>query len=390
MGYGTYYTTSNYVKQDLLLPVEEFARKAKSQMAGVTYVTSSSSYGTYVPAVAGQGSPPSTYGVYMSSTAPGVTFPSSYGTYVSSEASEESTYSSYVMSMEAEEDDDKHWENIVADNRELRAVYMREKDDPRHRMGDLLEACFAIYKRLKKEKRLGPAPKNFYPWLDGIPEWERVVMIRDNLAVMGITAQEMQWGKARGLSRSDFISQVNLKPSMVKAFIYGVAYLDKAGRKKYKLSFAPGGMVTMGTQPFDTGNYRTVFSGLGWAIWVLSPKGNFYAGNHIKGQFHHSSFLSGEPVKCGGEMVARAGRLLLLTAKSGHYHPEISNFAYAVKVLHDKGVDPKTFKVMVWESSGAPSPVAITGERFLQNPYTYEVWGQGKLDPKEWDPRHQG
>lgn len=351
MGYG-YYSTTSYVKEDLLLPVEEFAKMAKTRLNDQAYVSSSS-----------------------------------YGVYRKVDVQEESNYGSFILSMEGEdEDDDDHWEDIVADNRQLQPMYMREKEDPRHRMGDLLEACFDIYRDLKRERRLGPNPKTFYRWLDDIPEWERIVMIRNMLAIMGITESEKQWAIKKGMKQKDFIRQVNLKPSMVKAFLYGVAYLDKAGRKQYKLAFAPDGGVRLGNRPFDTTNHRTVFSGRGWAIWVLSPKGNFYAGNHIKGQFHHSSFLAGEPVKCGGEMVVRAGSLLLLTGKSGHYRPEISNFAYSVKVLRDNGVDLDKLKVMVWKSVAAQTPVAISAARFMENPNKYSIWGQGKLDPKEWDP----
>jgi hypothetical protein len=351
VGNGYYYGT--YTKEDLLLPVEDFAKMAKQQLSGHIYVGSSSYSG--------------------------------YNNYVEQEISEESAYGSYISVMaDEEEDDDDHWEGIVADNRELNPFYQREKEDPRHRMGDLLAACFNVYKSLKKEKRLGPNPKTFYQWLDDIPEWERVVMIRNALVNMGMTPSEMRWARSRGLSQQEALSQLNLKPSMVKAFIYGVAYLDKAGRKRYKLAFTPNGMISLGARPFDTTNNRTVFSGVGWAIWVLSPKGSFYAGDHKKGQFHHSSFLAGEPVKCGGEMLARAGRLLLISAKSGHYRPQQQHFVYAIKVLHDKGVDLDKLNVVVWENNRAQAPIAVPASKYAKNFSDYEVWGMGKLDTKEW------
>jgi len=353
MGNGPYHS---YAKEDLRLPVEEFARKASSQMAASSVLDVDPSYGEYIMPAA---------------------------------VAEESAFARSFRSLEGKPDDeDAHWEHIVADNRELRGKYLMEQQDPRHRMGDLLEACLNIY--VQQKRQLGPKAAPFFQWLDNIPEWKRIVMIRDLLAGMKLSEAELRWLKQqseRGMSPPSMLSQIHVKPSLVKAFLYGVAYLDRAGRKKYRLSFPGAGRIQIGDRPFDTTHYKTVFSGPGWAIWVLSPQKKIYAGNHIMGQFHHSSFLAGGAVKCGGEMVARAGRLVLLTGKSGHYKPELSNLAYAVKVLREKGVDLNSFKVMLWDRYDHSQPIGVLAKQFLASPYKYDVWGNGKLDPKEWDPR---
>ena len=259
---------------------------------------------------------------------------------------------------------DTYWTQLVQiKNLELRDQDLLEKQDKKHRMGDLLEQCLKLYER----KKGAAGNKGFYEWLDAIPEWDRTVMIRDALALFGANS-------AQQAARPD---QLNLKPSMVKAFLYGVRYLDRAGRRQYRLTFS-GGLAKYEGKPFDTRNMRTVFSGPGCAIWVQSPKDHFYAGNHVTGQFHHSSFLSGNAVKCGGEIVASNGVIKLISAKSGHYQPSKTHFANAIKTLGQSGVNLNSLMVVVWvDKFSAPTMIAATD--FLKNPNVWETWGNGKI-----------
>lgn len=76
---------------------------------------------------------------------------------------------------------------------------------------------------------------------------------------------------------------------------------------------------------FQTQGLKTVVSGDGWGIFVVSPEGEMYAGKHIEGEFHHSSFLAGGPVMAAGELVVVNGEVRVITAKSGHYTPSRRN-----------------------------------------------------------------
>jgi hypothetical protein len=78
---------------------------------------------------------------------------------------------------------------------------------------------------------------------------------------------------------------------------------------------------------------ETVFSGKGFGIWVMNKRGRLFVGNHKKGLIHHSSFLAGGDVLCGGEMVARDGKIRVLTNKSGHYQPTMDHLVWALRVL---------------------------------------------------------
>ena len=79
-------------------------------------------------------------------------------------------------------------------------------------------------------------------------------------------------------------------------------------------------------RPYDTTHHYSNCAGKGFAICAFfnnakSKKkkvgGGFYAGNHCFGEFHHSSFFAGEPVHFAGEIQVEAGRLKVITHKSG-------------------------------------------------------------------------
>lgn len=275
-----------------------------------------------------------------------------------------------------EEMDDEEIER--PQQRKLHEDYKMEKKDPTHRMGDLMTAAEVIYDEARSGKRrdeYNARGQNFLPWLDNVPEWQRVVMIKETLKMF-------DKNKSEGVT-----------PSMVKAFISGVKYLDKAGRKNYQID-AHGARLWKGDTAFDTGKLQTAFSGLGFAIWVLSLKDRFYAGSHKVGQFHHSSFLSGKKVLAAGEMVVSGGKLRLLTGKSGHYKPKLEHLAYAVEILGKQSIDLSSFRVQVWKTRHT-DPVAPTAQEFIgdyrRDKNSWESWsGCGcashqKLKRADWD-----
>ncbi len=72
----------------------------------------------------------------------------------------------------------------------------------------------------------------------------------------------------------------------------------------------------------------------GYAIYVMDEKGQFYLSfESSKQEFHHSSFLAGQPVACAGEMVIYQGKLLLINNQSGHYRPPPAALDQALDAL---------------------------------------------------------
>ncbi len=250
----------------------------------------------------------------------------------------------------------------------LGGAYLREAQDPKHRMGDLLEGCFQVY----KQKNPGdPTGANFYQWLDAMSDMDRVMMV-SNAGSAGKQSAALMRGTQSG----------NIKPSMVKAFMKGVAYLDKAGRKSYLVTFKAGtAYSTSGDTEteLDTTQMSTVFSGKGFGIWVMSKKGKLYVGNHVKGMLHHSSFLAGAEVICGGEVMARGGKILFLSGKSGHYQPGKENLDCALNLFEVAVNNFDSIKVAAWKD-GTESPVYLLAPRTFLWSSNWKTWGKFSRD----------
>lgn len=139
------------------------------------------------------------------------------------------------------------WKRLIASfarpaSRELQPVYQREREDPKHRMGDLLAVCFRAY---VQKHPADPDGVHFYHWLDAMHDWDRLLLVsgqvEDDNDKIGLAAHWLMRGpNVKNQNNSNVIVTGNIKPSMVKAFMKGVAYMDKAGRKSHRVFFNGG------------------------------------------------------------------------------------------------------------------------------------------------------
>ncbi|KAL9249915.1 IQ domain-containing protein [Drosera capensis] len=74
-------------------------------------------------------------------------------------------------------------------------------------------------------------------------------------------------------------------------------------------------------------------------IFVLSTSRALYVGRKRKGEFQHSSFLSGGATTAAGRLVAHSGLLQAIWPYSGHYHPTEQNFTDFISFLEENQVD---------------------------------------------------
>jgi hypothetical protein len=118
----------------------------------------------------------------------------------------------------------------------------------------------------------------------------------------------------------------------------GVEYCTEEERDAYVISIQNGSVVDLGGDTYDTGEESTVFSGKGWAIFVMAPDGTLYANSHVADRFHHSSFLAGGPIKCAGEIEVKEGVITSVTPKTGHYKAGAAELEYFLQFCRDKGV----------------------------------------------------
>lgn len=283
-----------------------------------------------------------------------------------------------------------------------------EKADPKHRIGELLIAAWDVY--CKKMGAAAGERTDFFVWFDSIPEFDRVMMVSQKIKELGTTVRvneglkglptdyfdprrphTLPTGQSAGCARPGYEGRIvkeqtqvpnsvvferNMRPSVVKAFCRGVKYLDAVSRPNYLVTFE-GDRAKYRGSFFDTTTMQTVHSGRGHAIWVLDGDGNLYAGNHIFGQLHHSSFMAGDAVLCGGEVKAVDGRIVFLSGKSGHYCPPIDNLIAALKKMRERQMSLDNVHVLVWrKSSDKPTPVVLDANKVIADGgASFQGWG---------------
>lgn len=234
--------------------------------------------------------------------------------------------------------------------------YSLEKQDSQHRTFWLLFGSLGVYRNVKP-------PQPFFEWLNSLGEFGVISMLRSSFS--------MEKEKNIFGHRAD--EHRHVLPSQVKKLLQHVAYLDAQARVRYRVVMQ-NGLLQKDGKPLDTTNMKTHFTGPGWAIYVLSPSGVFYTGSHVVGQFHHSSFLEGRPVKGAGEWKVNNGKLIEITAKSGHYKPKKEHFINCLKSLRPFLAQHGTKAVVFPKRTGVKEPIRIDAEKFLSESDKYEVW----------------
>lgn len=226
----------------------------------------------------------------------------------------------------------------------LTKAYHLEALDPKHRFADFLAVMHQEFK-MQTDESTASKLSLFFIWLDEIcrlsPDAVRVKL-------------------GGGPNTENFIRA-------------GVAYLNGIQRKSYLLEVNGGRLIQNG-KIFSTKTHSTAHSGSGWAIFVASPDGDFYAGSHVVSQFHHSSFLAGKPVLAAGEIIVENGYLKLITAKSGHYQPTKEQFFNGLKALERNRVHLHEAKALLFKNGKEFKIPVLTILRSLPLYQTYNVW----------------
>ena len=76
-----------------------------------------------------------------------------------------------------------------------------------------------------------------------------------------------------------------------------------------------------------------------WIYVTSADKKQLYIAPKVKGEFQHSSFLSGGSVGSAGAIMVNQGRIIKLAPMSGHYQPNIEQFVSFLDQLSAQGVD---------------------------------------------------
>lgn len=176
----------------------------------------------------------------------------------------------------------------------LKCVHTLEMKDPLHRYGSYLRPYFAHWLSLSNSC-LG-----FFEWLDS------------------------QAGRLTQLSGSGkcIVSRSQLDQCRV-------IYCNKRARRQLQV------LVDRSTgRLLWRANKRPVSTNDGqrW-IFVIDQNGKMYVHPKQKARFHHSSFVSGEPVLAAGRLQSVDGLITAVSAHSGHYQTPTSRLMAALMLL---------------------------------------------------------
>jgi hypothetical protein len=80
---------------------------------------------------------------------------------------------------------------------------------------------------------------------------------------------------------------------------------------------------------------------------VMSKDDRFYTHPSKIYRFHHTSLVSGEPVKAAGEWYVEHGDLKWLSGASGPYHTTAAGLQEAIRVPTEYGVPAWSYKIKV-------------------------------------------
>ncbi|WP_417799886.1 hypothetical protein, partial [Tenacibaculum sp.] len=124
-----------------------------------------------------------------------------------------------------------------------------------------------------------------------------------------------------------------------KAEFNSVKYLNKKQREVLEVRIENGKVFNSKGELFDSAGSANHYNN-GKAIFVMDEHGKIYAStDYWVGEFHHSSFLGGEPVAMAGELNVISGFLVGFSNSTGHYQAKQRHINQFLEYLKTKGVN---------------------------------------------------
>lgn len=167
---------------------------------------------------------------------------------------------------------------------------------------NMSDSEFIVFEQWQKNKTLSSFEDELIR-----TEWERSDKSQSlsEYRLSKIQELEERWEKT-GLKQAgmDFATWRKMQdPSLhsdsgLRAFIH----CDAEQRRLFQLGTSSSGAIQRNQQLYSTEYETTLHSGKGYAIFVVGPDEEIYAGSHIQQVFHHSSFLANEATLAAGEL----------------------------------------------------------------------------------------
>lgn len=147
-----------------------------------------------------------------------------------------------------------------------------------------------------------------------------------------------------------------------------IVYLNQKQRSNYQVKISNGLLHYKNGALVDTSkfiSFNKLDTPLG--IFIISTDVKLYISSHSK-DFRHSSFVSGGPVYCAGEIGVKQGVIQCISRISGHYRPDAKSLYRMLHLLSSHDVNIKPIKVHF--VINMPSHY-VYGDAFYKNPEQY-------------------
>ena len=142
---------------------------------------------------------------------------------------------------------------------------------------------------------------------------------------------------------TDYVDELQILATGAHKVQRNLEYLSKQDRLSYHVQKWPDGLFHLAGRdsPYQTSTGTDTGGNRILDLFAMDNMEFLYLGPpKLAGTFHHSSFLSGKPVLCAGEIAVDQGKITKVSNSSGHYRPSTSDLLNCVTALGRKyGVD---------------------------------------------------
>lgn len=216
-------------------------------------------------------------------------------------------------------------------DRDNLAVYRLEKLDPKHRFGDMLMMLLLHWDPGDNVPHAPSATSPyFFRWLDTLSPLD-----------------------VERIGNDAFFAQLWVESP-------GVTYATNRVRERFRVHVNGGRVQVRGRQEtlelLTTTAAQTAMGTDGSYLWVLDRWNGLYTDESKVGETHHSTFARGRAIRGAGEWRVEAGRVQLITGKTGHYRVPVEQFVDALRLMRDHlHIDLHGAAVAVYRNDGATS-----------------------------------
>ncbi len=126
-----------------------------------------------------------------------------------------------------------------------------------------------------------------------------------------------------------------------------VRYLNSKQRNLLEIQIKDGKIIDSNGKLFDSLDLSNKFNN-GKAIFVMDDSGKIFASTDSwVGEFHHSSFLGGNPVAMAGEIEVFNGILIGVNNSTRHYRTKERHMKQFLNYIKNQGVDINVLDVEI-------------------------------------------